>query len=57
MFQEKTNLETAFMFQKLIEALKSGENIFQIVNILNWNILFYEEKKISPKKRSGSIVR
>ena len=33
MVQEKTNLETAYMFKKLIEALKSGKSIFQIVSI------------------------
>lgn len=33
MFQEKTNNEHAFMFKDLIEALKSGEDIFKIVSI------------------------
>ncbi|MFO8101539.1 MAG: hypothetical protein R6U37_05145 [Dehalococcoidia bacterium] len=33
MIQEKTNLETAYMFKNLIEALKSGEDIFKIVSI------------------------
>lgn len=33
MLQEKTNLETAYMFKKLLEALKSGEDIFKIVSI------------------------
>lgn len=33
MFQEKTNNEQAYMFKDLIEALKSGEDIFKIVSI------------------------
>lgn len=33
MLQEKTNLETAYMFKKLLQALKSGEDIFKIVSI------------------------
>ncbi len=33
MIQEKTNLETAYMFKNLLEALKSGEDIFKIVSI------------------------
>ncbi len=33
MLQEKTNLETAYMFKNLLEALKSGEDIFKIVSI------------------------
>ena len=33
MAQEKTNLETAYMFKKLLDALKSGEDIFKIVSI------------------------
>lgn len=33
MLQEKTNLETAYMFKKLLEALKEGEDIFKIVSI------------------------
>ena len=33
MLQEKTNLETAYMFKKLLNALKSGEDIFEIVSI------------------------
>jgi len=33
MLQEKTNLETAYMFKKLLKALKSGEDIFKIVSI------------------------
>jgi len=33
MAQEKTNLETAYMFKKLLEALKSGEDIFRIVSL------------------------
>lgn len=33
MLQEKTNLETAFMFKDLLKALKSGEDLFRIVSI------------------------
>lgn len=33
MIQEKTNLETAYMFKNLLEALKRGEDIFSIVSI------------------------
>lgn len=33
MLQEKTNLETAYMFKKLLEGLKEGEDIFKIVSI------------------------
>lgn len=33
MAQEKTNLETAFMFKKLLHALKDGSDIFRIVSI------------------------
>ncbi len=33
MLQEKTNLETAYMFKKLLSSLKSGEDIFEIVSI------------------------
>jgi len=33
MVQEKTNLETAYMFKELIEALKSDKSIFKIVSI------------------------
>lgn len=33
MIQEKTNLETAYMFKNLIQALKSGKDIFKIVSI------------------------
>ena len=32
MLQEKTNLETAYMFKKLLDALKVGEDIFRIVS-------------------------
>ena len=32
MFQEKTNREDAYMFKKLLEALKKGEDIFSIVS-------------------------
>jgi len=31
--QEKTNLETAYMFKRLLTSLKSGEDIFKIVSI------------------------
>ncbi len=37
MFQEKTNLDSAFMFKKLLEALKEGEDIFKIVSIATHN--------------------
>lgn len=33
MLQEKTNLETAYMFKNLLNSLKSGEDIFGIVSI------------------------
>ena len=33
MLQEKTNLESAYMFKKLLEALKDGSDIFKIVSI------------------------
>jgi hypothetical protein len=33
MIQEKTNLETAYMFKNLLEALRKGEDIFSIVSI------------------------
>jgi len=33
MLQEKTNLETAYMFKDLLKALKSGKDIFKIVSI------------------------
>ncbi len=33
MLQEKTNLETAYMFKRLLSSLKSGEDIFKIVSI------------------------
>ena len=32
MIQEKTNLETAYMFKNLLEALKKGGNIFSVVS-------------------------
>lgn len=32
MIQEKTNLETAFMFGKLLDALRDGKDIFSIVS-------------------------
>lgn len=37
MFQEKSNLNTAFMFKKLLEALKDGQDIFKIVSIATHN--------------------
>lgn len=33
MIQEKTNMESAFMFKKLLEALREGKDIFKIVSI------------------------
>jgi len=33
MIQEKTNLETAFMFKNLLEALREGGDIFSVVSI------------------------
>ncbi len=33
MIQEKTNREDAYMFKKLLEALKRGESIYKIVSI------------------------
>jgi len=33
MIQEKTNMPEAYMFKKLLEALKKGEDIFSIVSI------------------------
>jgi len=33
MLQEKTNLETAYMFKNLLEALEDGEDIFKIVSV------------------------
>ncbi len=37
MFQEKTNLDTAYMFKNLLEALKEGKDIFKIVSIATHN--------------------
>jgi len=37
MVQEKTNLETAYMFKKLLDALKSGNDIFSIVSTATHN--------------------
>jgi hypothetical protein len=37
MIQEKTNLETAYMFKNLLEALKSGKDIFKIVSTATHN--------------------
>jgi len=36
MAQEKTNLESAYMFKKLLDALKSGKDIFGIVSIATY---------------------
>ena len=33
MIQEKTNLESAYMFRKLLEALKEGKDIFKIISL------------------------
>jgi hypothetical protein len=33
MIQEKTNMETAFMFKQLLDVLKVGQDIFKIVSI------------------------
>lgn len=33
MIQEKTNMETAFMFKALLDALRAGQDIFKIVSI------------------------
>jgi hypothetical protein len=33
MVQEKTNMEDAYMFKKLLDALKEGNDIFKIVSI------------------------
>ena len=37
MIQEKTNLETAYRFRNLINALKEGKDIFKIVSIATHN--------------------
>ena len=37
MFQEKTNLSTAYMFKNLLEALREGQDIFKIVSIATHN--------------------
>ena len=37
MHQEKTNLNSAYMFKNLLEALKDGKNIFKIVSIATHN--------------------
>jgi len=37
MVQEKTNLETAYMFKKLLDALKSGNDIFSIISTATHN--------------------
>lgn len=37
MIQEKTNLETAYMFKNLLSSLKKGEDIFKIVSIATHN--------------------
>jgi hypothetical protein len=33
MTQEKTNMDNAFMFKQLLDALKSGQDIFKIVSL------------------------
>jgi hypothetical protein len=33
MIQEKTKMETAFMFKQLLDALRAGQAIFKIVSI------------------------
>lgn len=33
MIQEKTNMESAFMFKNLLDSLKAGKDIFKIVSI------------------------
>lgn len=37
MLQEKTNLETAYMFKNLLKTLHTGEDIFKIVSIATHN--------------------
>ncbi len=37
MIQEKTNLETAYMFGKLLDALRRGDDIFSIVSTATHN--------------------
>ena len=37
MIQEKTNLETAYMFKNLLDALKDGGDIFKIVSTATHN--------------------
>jgi hypothetical protein len=37
MIQEKTNMKDAYMFRELLEALKSGKDIFKIVSIATHN--------------------
>lgn len=37
MIQEKTNLETAYMFKNLLKALHIGEDIFKIVSVATYN--------------------
>lgn len=37
MVQEKTNLDTAYMFKNLLEALREGKDIFKIVSIAAHN--------------------
>ena len=37
MFQEKTNLDIAYMFKNLLEALQDGKDIFKIVSIATHN--------------------
>lgn len=37
MIQEKTNLETAYMFKNLLNVLREGGNIFSVVSIASHN--------------------
>ena len=37
MIQEKTNMENAFMFKKLLDSLKTGTDIFKIVSVATHN--------------------
>jgi len=37
MIQEKTNLEAAYMFKKLLTALRYNENIFSVISIASHN--------------------
>lgn len=37
MVQEKTNLSSAYMFKKLLEALEAHKDIYKIVSIASHN--------------------